>query len=139
MRRTGVASHANKLLRQQSLASRATAVTYWQQQQRFNHVRTTAYDVGILGGGITGLTAAYRLSKDPNCIKITIHEKSSTLGGWLQSETIDVDGGQIVFEYGPRTLRAASPASFPLLDLVRNLGSVKKEREKPHGYWVIEY
>lgn len=76
------------------------------------------HDVAILGGGITGLTAAYRLSKDPSCSKVTIYEKGPGLGGWIQSERIPVDGGDVVFEYGPRTLRLAPPASFGLLDLV---------------------
>ncbi|KAL4797657.1 hypothetical protein BDV19DRAFT_42310 [Aspergillus venezuelensis] len=80
------------------------------------------FDVAILGGGITGLTAAYRLSKDPYCTKVTLYEKSNRLGGWIDSEKIKVDGGDIVFEYGPRTLRVSEPASYALLDLIIDLG-----------------
>ncbi|KAE8148067.1 hypothetical protein BDV25DRAFT_23240 [Aspergillus avenaceus] len=83
---------------------------------------TPRYDAAVIGGGITGLTAAYRLSQDPNCSKITLYEKSPRVGGWLLSETIPVDGGDVVFEYGPRTLRTALPGCLPLLDLLVELG-----------------
>ncbi|KAL4867266.1 hypothetical protein BDV12DRAFT_186791 [Aspergillus spectabilis] len=84
-------------------------------------VQSQQYDVGIIGGGITGLTAAYRLSKDPLCSKVTLYELSNRLGGWLESETINVDGGDVVFEYGPRTLRVGTLACHPLLDLLTDL------------------
>ncbi|CEJ60749.1 hypothetical protein PMG11_09311 [Penicillium brasilianum] len=80
------------------------------------------YKAAVIGAGITGLTAAWQLAQDSQCSKITIYEKSSRLGGWLQSETIPVEGGEVVFEYGPRTLRSAMPASLPLLYLTSNLG-----------------
>lgn len=76
------------------------------------------YRVAVIGGGITGLTSAIQLLQDPQCDKITIYEKSPRLGGWLESETIPVEGGHVVFEYGPRTLRSAFPASMPLLTTV---------------------
>ncbi|KAJ5669466.1 hypothetical protein N7462_010536 [Penicillium macrosclerotiorum] len=81
-----------------------------------------AYNAAVIGGGITGLTAAWQLAQDPQCSGITLYEKSDRLGGWLRSETIPVQGGNVVFEYGPRTLRSAMPASLPLLYLISNLG-----------------
>lgn len=79
----------------------------------------------MIGGGITGLTTAFRLSQDPTCSKVTLYEKTGRVGGWLQSETIPVeDGGEVVFEYGPRTLRTVIPACLPLLDLVSISGLV---------------
>jgi oxygen-dependent protoporphyrinogen oxidase len=86
--------------------------------RRSAHSNSAPFDAAVIGAGITGLTTAYRLSKNPNCAKVTLYEKSSRIGGWLDSEVIDVEGGQIVFEYGPRTLRAVAPACLPLLDLV---------------------
>jgi oxygen-dependent protoporphyrinogen oxidase len=91
-------------------------------KRRFLHIRheTKPYNVAVIGGGITGLTAAWRLLQDPKCQKITLYEKSSQLGGWLQSEKIEVgDGKHVVFEHGPRTIRASQPAVLPMLDLVR--------------------
>ncbi|KAJ5619654.1 hypothetical protein N7510_003638 [Penicillium lagena] len=77
-----------------------------------------AYNVAVLGGGITGLSAAWMLTHQPSCTSVTLYEKSPRLGGWMDSETIPVPGGKVVFEYGPRTLRGASPTSKPLLNMV---------------------
>lgn len=74
----------------------------------------------IIGGGITGLTAASQLLKAPACTNVTIFEKSPKLGGWLQSERVPVNGGDVLFEYGPRTLRSGFPKAVPLLSLVLN-------------------
>lgn len=63
--------------------------------------------VAVLGGGVTGLTTAYRLAEDPST-DVTLFEKSGRFGGWLSSERIEVDGGSVLFEWGPRTLRAGS-------------------------------
>ncbi|KAJ5835957.1 Amine oxidase [Penicillium robsamsonii] len=83
------------------------------------------YTAAVLGGGITGLTAAWQLAQDPTCKRIVLFEKTDRLGGWIDSETIPVDGGNIVFEYGPRTLRSSLPGSLPLLYLATNLGLYK--------------
>lgn len=64
-----------------------------------------AKSYAVLGGGVTGLSAAYFLrGKFPHA-KITIYEASKRLGGWVDSETIEVDGGKVLFEWGPRSLR----------------------------------
>jgi oxygen-dependent protoporphyrinogen oxidase len=77
-----------------------------------------AYTAAVLGGGITGLTAAWQLVQDPSCKRVDLFEKTDRLGGWINSETVPVDGGNVVFEYGPRTLRSSLPGSLPLLYLV---------------------
>ncbi|KAI9046143.1 oxygen-dependent protoporphyrinogen oxidase [Aspergillus affinis] len=94
-------------------------------QRRSLH--TPTYDAAVVGGGITGLTTAYRLSRDPKCSKIALYEKSKNLGGWLQSEKIPFKDGHVVFEYGPRTLRTALPSCLPLLDLVGSLAQQLEE------------
>ncbi|PGH06922.1 protoporphyrinogen oxidase [Helicocarpus griseus UAMH5409] len=78
-------------------------------------------NIAVIGAGITGLSTAYRLSQDQDA-NVTLYEKSSNFGGWLQSEVINVDGGDVVFEYGPRTLRAGLPASLSTLELLSDLG-----------------
>lgn len=76
-------------------------------------------DVAILGGGITGLASAYYLSQQQPNSRITLFEGSSRMGGWLHSKRVDVGSGNIVFEQGPRSLRANTPNSLVTLDLVR--------------------
>ena len=69
----------------------------------------------IAGGGISGLTARYYLSKhDPNC-EITLLEKGSSLGGCIQTSL-----SPVFFEKGPRTFRVSR--SQPLLQLIEDLG-----------------
>ncbi|KAJ5772983.1 hypothetical protein N7457_007879 [Penicillium paradoxum] len=81
-----------------------------------------AYTAAVLGGGITGLTSTWQLAQDPECERVVLYEKSNRLGGWIDSETIPVEGGNVVFEYGPRTLRSSVPESLPLLSLASALG-----------------
>lgn len=83
---------------------------------RIGQIRT--YRAAVLGAGVTGLTSAWRLAQDPECEQVVIYEKSNRLGGWIDSERVPVKGGEVLFEYGPRTLRGAIPTSLPLLYLV---------------------
>ena len=71
----------------------------------------------MLGGGITGLTAAYLLSRKLPTANITLYEAGSRLGGWLQTKHMDVANGTVVFEQGPRTLRPSLPNGLVTLDL----------------------
>ncbi len=73
--------------------------------------------VGVLGGGITGLASAYYLSRKPD-IQVTLFEAENRLGGWLRSVSVDVPDGKVLFEQGPRTLRPNPPNGFVTLDLV---------------------
>jgi oxygen-dependent protoporphyrinogen oxidase len=69
----------------------------------------------VIGGGISGLTAAYYLHRA--CFEVTLIEKSRRLGGLL--ETRIVDGCRI--EAGPDSFLAAKPAA---MELIRDLGLV---------------
>lgn len=61
----------------------------------------------MLGGGITGLATAYFLTQQLPKAKITVYEASDRIGGWLSSKRVEVEGGSVLFEAGPRTLRPA--------------------------------
>ncbi|KAF4564615.1 oxygen-dependent protoporphyrinogen oxidase [Pleurotus pulmonarius] len=80
--------------------------------------------LAILGGGLSGLSAAFHLLRRfPNAL-ITIIEKHNKLGGWAQSDRIDVkdERGQpcsVLLESGPRTLR---PNADSVLELIHLLG-----------------
>lgn len=66
----------------------------------------------ILGGGISGLSAAWYLRKRYSGAKITLLERENRLGGWIQ--TVDS------FEKGPRTFPFSRCPS--LLELIEDLG-----------------
>lgn len=67
--------------------------------------------IGIIGGGISGLTAAFLLNR--RGFEISLFEKSDRVGGNIQSKTID----GFLIEYAPNSL-LKSPR---LIDLIREL------------------
>jgi oxygen-dependent protoporphyrinogen oxidase len=64
----------------------------------------------IVGGGITGLTAAYTLERETD-FDVTLIEKKSRLGGKVQ--TIQKNG--YTLEVGPDSIFAAKPAALELI------------------------
>ena len=83
-------------------------------------------NVAVLGGGITGLATAFYLSRRlPDCSVILL-EQESRLGGWLQSEYVDVGTGKVVFEKGPRSLRPSFLNGLVTLDLVSRFIAVRR-------------
>lgn len=66
-----------------------------------------ARNIAVLGGGPSGLATAFNLSKDIPHAKITVFEAKDRIGGWVNSELVEVNDGQALFEWGPRTLRPA--------------------------------
>ena len=74
--------------------------------------------VAIFGSGITGLSTAWFLTRLLPFAKITIYESGEKVGGWLKSDYVPVEGGKVLFESGPRTLRAEGPSSRFMLHLV---------------------
>ncbi|KAJ3299484.1 hypothetical protein HK104_008756 [Borealophlyctis nickersoniae] len=75
--------------------------------------------VVVLGGGISGLSAAWNLSKLlPKTARITLVEKSTRFGGWVN--TVREDGH--LFELGPRTLRPQADGGVATLDMIHQLG-----------------
>lgn len=73
--------------------------------------------VVVLGGGISGLTTAWRLAKKApkDKLQITLLEASPRVGGWLKTTGIPGVG---IFESGPRSLRPAGLPGFSTLELV---------------------
>ncbi len=71
------------------------------------------HSIAIIGGGITGLTAAYRL-RQMN-LPVTVYEASARLGGVIQS--VEKDG--YLAEFGPNTVLETSPK---IVALIRDLG-----------------
>lgn len=77
--------------------------------------------IAVLGGGLTGLSSAFHLTRRFPTSFVTLLEKSPRLGGWVYSERMNVkdsigNRADLVLERGPRTLR---PQGKPVLELVR--------------------
>ncbi|XP_043915393.1 protoporphyrinogen oxidase [Protopterus annectens] len=79
--------------------------------------------VVVIGGGISGLTACYHLSKNSSFSKVVLLESSGRLGGWIRSSRTE-DGA--IFEHGPRALRTAGAPGRITLQMVSELGLEKE-------------
>lgn len=74
--------------------------------------------IAVLGGGLTGLSSAFHLSRRFPATKLTLIEKQTRLGGWVRSERVQIPNKEnvsMLLEAGPRTLR---PNSKSVLELV---------------------
>ncbi|MBI2925238.1 MAG: protoporphyrinogen oxidase [Verrucomicrobia bacterium] len=81
--------------------------------------------VAIIGGGITGLTAAFRLQQ--RGIPVTLYEASERVGGVIR--TVQRDG--YLAEFGPNTILETSPK---IAGLIRDLGlEGRKLYSDPHA------
>jgi len=68
----------------------------------------------VLGGGISGLSAAWKLSSSSRT-DVTVIERNKRVGGWIYSKRTDHGS---VFELGPRSLRTAGVQGKQALNLV---------------------
>lgn len=72
----------------------------------------------ILGGGISGLSAAYYAANDARIASIILLEASNRVGGWIRSRS---SPNGAIFEQGPRTVRSSGLAGRTTLNLVEDL------------------
>jgi oxygen-dependent protoporphyrinogen oxidase len=101
-------------------------------------LREPPRNVAVLGGGITGLTAAYTLRRElPEASKITLYEASHRFGGWLETTEAPVAGqpGQkIRFERGPRMIKALNESRTRFDDLVLwSIVCLSRHSDSPRG------
>lgn len=76
---------------------------------------TQHFDTIILGGGISGLSAAYFLKEQ----KVAVLEASNKVGGKIQSEEIHTEEGTFLLEAGPDSWVSRKKSA---LNLIKELG-----------------
>ena len=95
------------------------------------------HKVAVIGGGITGVSAAWRLHQMSNRkgmpVDIVLYEKEHRIGGKIRSEWKD----GILFEAGPEGYFASEPTMREFVDAV-GLGSerVGLSQGAEHHPWV---
>lgn len=72
----------------------------------------------ILGGGISGLSAAYYAVNDARLSSVILLEASSRVGGWIRSRS---SPSGAIFEQGPRTVRTIGLPGKNTLNLIEDL------------------
>jgi protoporphyrinogen oxidase len=80
--------------------------------------------IGIIGGGLTGLTAAYLLSKNHN---VTVFERENYLGGMVSSYSVKWDGKIYPIT---KTYHHILEGDKTTVDMIRELGLCRKFRRK---------
>ena len=85
----------------------------------------------IVGGGVSGLSAAYYLAKHVNPSLITVYEASNRVGGWIEATKTE-DGH--IYEHGPRTIRPAGKQGANTLRLIEELGLEGQLRPILYGH-----
>ncbi|KAF5386488.1 hypothetical protein D9757_005892 [Collybiopsis confluens] len=83
----------------------------------------------VLGGGLTGLSSAFHISRRFPDALVTLVEKSSRLGGWVSSDRVQVRDehghvAEILLEAGPRSLRPNGQSVLELINLLELKESV---------------
>lgn len=81
--------------------------------------------VHILGGGVSGLSAAYYLCRKISPKTISIWEATKRTGGWIQSHKTEKG---IIFEQAARTLRPRTETGENTLKLIEELQLTDKIR-----------
>lgn len=104
---------------------------------RISPVMSELPHVVVVGGGITGLSAAYELQRAARATgrpaRVTLVERDRRLGGKIWTEVVQVDGDFLV-EAGPDAFLAQKPHA---LELARELGLADQLiATRPARHWA---
>ncbi|MDP1561913.1 MAG: protoporphyrinogen oxidase [Pirellulaceae bacterium] len=89
--------------------------------------------IAIIGGGITGLSAAYHLLKGNRQLDVTIYETGSRVGGVIQTEQQD----GVLLEYAADNFLTSPPDAVNLCRELRMDDQLLVTREQPNGALVV--
>lgn len=104
---------------------------------------TSRRRVLVIGGGLSGLAAGFRLGEIDPSIELEVWEASLRSGGWIATSSVpvaasdDAAGGRLVVDLGPESILRDKPAAMAL---VRRLGleaRVIRTRTDRHGAYVV--
>ncbi|KAI1142906.1 Protoporphyrinogen oxidase [Hypoxylon sp. FL0543] len=103
-------------------------------------------EIAVLGGGITGLTAAHYLARHAPDARITLYESSARLGGWIDgrlAKTGDGQYDQVLLQHGPRLLRSGRGSlkfdDLVFYDVLGNLPSLNERLMGGHHFYTDRY
>jgi oxygen-dependent protoporphyrinogen oxidase len=91
--------------------------------------------VVVVGGGITGLAAAHRLTERDPSAEVHVLEASERAGGMLRSERTD----GYVIERGPDSILTSKPAALHLAQQLGLDGELVSTRTEYRGAYVVAH
>jgi protoporphyrinogen/coproporphyrinogen III oxidase len=98
-------------------------------------------DIVIVGGGITGLSAAFYLERAARAagirIRYTLVERDDRFGGKIQTDTIVHDNGAFVVEGGPDSFVAQKPWGVQLARDLGLEGQLMSTQPARHSTYVL--
>lgn len=86
----------------------------------------------VVGGGIAGLTAAYRMSTGDGALQVTLVEASGRLGGKIVTDCID----GFTIEGGPDSFLTSKPGALGLCRELGLLDRLENTTDHPHRAFV---
>jgi oxygen-dependent protoporphyrinogen oxidase len=93
----------------------------------------------IIGGGITGLSAAWHLQQVAPGVSYTLLEKSNRWGGKIVTETIPgLEGGQFTIDAGPESFITRKPEAWELACEMGITDSVIDPGSETRNMYVLE-
>ncbi|MCQ3936758.1 MAG: protoporphyrinogen oxidase [Chloroflexi bacterium] len=92
--------------------------------------------VVVIGGGITGLSAAWELQK--RGASFTLLEASHRWGGKIVSNTLDWNGANFLVEGGPDTLVTRKPEAWDLANELGMLDQIADPGSETRGIYVLD-
>jgi oxygen-dependent protoporphyrinogen oxidase len=94
--------------------------------------------IAIVGGGITGLSAAWELQK--RGIEFTLLEASDRWGGKVISSKLELNNGaQFLVEGGPDTLITRKPEAWDLANELGMLDQITNPGSETSGTYVVDH
>lgn len=92
--------------------------------------------IAIIGGGITGLSAAWELQQ--RGIHYTLLEASARWGGKIISQTLELNNATFLVEGGPDTLVTRKPEAWELTQELGLLEQVTDPGSETRGIYVLD-
>ena len=94
--------------------------------------------IAIVGGGITGLSAAWELQQ--RGIEFTILEASDRWGGKVITSKLELNNGaQFLVEGGPDTIITRKPEAWDLANELRMLDQITNPGSETSGTYVLDH
>ncbi|KNC75869.1 hypothetical protein SARC_11612, partial [Sphaeroforma arctica JP610] len=86
--------------------------------------------VAVVGGGLSGLSAAYHLARAAPHVQVVVLERSARVGGWVHTSKVHhVDGDAIksplILDTGPHSVRSGVLA-YDMCEMVSQCGIADK-------------